>query len=172
MSGVDGKTETVQADEPTKSSETGTTVETKEDRFPSFVTIAMVMLVGIYFGIVLTKSEVVRWQRVHDMFLFREPFMYLIISTGIVVAAVLMLVIKKLGLKTIQGAAIEYEPKPFHTGVVFGGMIFGAGWAITGACPGPIYAQIGGGAWMALFTFAGTLAGMYLYAWLKPRLPH
>lgn len=172
MSGVESETETAKANEPTKSSERETTVETKEDRFPSFVTIAMVMLVGIYFGIVLTKSEVVRWQRVHDMFLFREPFMYLIISTGIVVAAVLMLVIKKLGLKSIQGAAIKYEPKPFHTGVVIGGMIFGAGWAITGACPGPIYAQIGGGAWMALFTFAGTLGGMYLYAWLKPGLPH
>ena len=172
MSGVEGKTETAKADEPTKCSEIGTTVETKEDRFPSFVTIAMVMLVGIYFGIVLTKSEVVRWQRVHDMFLFREPFMYLIISTGIVVSAVLMLVIKKLGLKTIQGAAIKYEPKPFHIGVVIGGMIFGAGWAITGACPGPIYAQVGGGEWMALFTFAGTLAGMYLYAWLKHKLPH
>ena len=172
MSGVDGKTKSAKADEPTKSSERGATVETKEDRFPSFVTIAMVMLVGIYFGIVMTKSEAVRWQRVHDMFLFREPFMYLIISTGIVVAAVLMLVIRKLGLKTIQGEVIKYEPKPFHTGVVIGGMIFGAGWAITGACPGPIYAQIGGGAWMALFTFAGTIAGMYLYAWLKPRLPH
>lgn len=147
-------------------------VETKEDRFPSFMTIAMVMLVGIYVGIVLTKSEVVRWQRVHDMFLFREPFMYLIIGTGIVVAAVLMLVIKMLRLRTIQGEAIKYEPKPFHTGVVVGGMIFGAGWAITGACPGPIYAQIGGGAWMALFTLAGALVGMYLYAWLKPRLPH
>lgn len=98
--------------------------------------------------------------------------MYLIIGTGIVVAAVLMLVIKMLRLRTIQGEAIKYEPKPFHTGVVVGGMIFGAGWAITGACPGPIYAQIGGGAWMALFTLAGALVGMYLYAWLKPKLPH
>ena len=149
-----------------------TSTKTRADRFPSFIPIAMVMLVGIYFGIVLTKSEVVRWQRVHDMFLFNEPFMYLIISTGIVVAALSMVVIKKLGLKTIQGAAIKYEAKPFHAGVVIGGMIFGAGWAITGACPGPIYAQIGGGAWMALFSFVGALAGMFLYAWLKPRLPH
>ncbi len=172
MSGVRDATETAKADEPTELSESGPTVATKEDRYPSFATIAMVMLVGIYFGIVLTKSEVVRWQRVHDMFLFREPFMYLIIGTGIAVATVLMLVIKKLRLKSIQGAAIQYEPKPFHAGVVIGGTIFGAGWAITGACPGPIYAQIGGGAWMALFTFAGTLAGMYLYAWLKPSLPH
>ena len=146
--------------------------EPKADRFPNPLTILMVMLVGIFFGIVLTKSEVVRWQRVHDMFLFKEPFMYLIISTGIAVSGVSMLVIKKLGLKTIHGAAIKYEAKPFHPGVVIGGTIFGAGWAITGACPGPIYAQIGAGAWMALFTFAGALVGMFLYAWLKPKLPH
>ena len=158
--------------ESTENTETQKASEPKADRFPSILTIAMVLLMGVLFGIVLTKSEVVRWQRVHDMFLFKEPFMYLIISTGIVVAAVSMLVIKKLGLKTIQGAAIKYEAKPFHKGVVIGGTIFGAGWAITGACPGPIYAQIGAGAWMALFTFAGAIVGMFLYAWLKPNLPH
>ena len=158
--------------ESTENTETKQASEPKADRFPNVLTIAMVLLMGVFFGIVLTKSEVVRWQRVHDMFLFKEPFMYLIISTGIVVAAVSMLVIKKLGLKTIQGAAIKYEAKPFHKGVVIGGTIFGAGWAITGACPGPIYAQIGAGAWMALFTFAGAIAGMFLYAWLKPNLPH
>jgi uncharacterized membrane protein YedE/YeeE len=142
------------------------------DRFPSFATIISVLLVGIYFGIVLTKSEVVRWQRVHDMFLFKEPFMYLIIGVGVVVAMISMLLIKLLGIKTIAGKPIKYEPKPYHTGVVLGGMIFGAGWAITGACPGPIYAQIGGGSWMALFTLAGALVGTYLYAWLRPKLPH
>lgn len=172
MSDFVSGTDRARSGQPAAARETGTTAETKEDRFPSFFVIVMVMLVGVYFGIVLTKSEVVRWRRVHDMFLFKEPFMYLIISTGIVVAAVLMFVIKKLGLKTIRGEAIKYEPKPFHAGVVIGGMVFGAGWAITGACPGPIYAQIGGGAWMALFTLAGTLAGMYLYAWLNSRLPH
>ena len=146
--------------------------EQTSDRFPGLVTSSAVLLVGIYFGIVLTKSEVVRWQRVHDMFLFKEPFMYLIIGTGVVVAMISMLLIKQLGVKTIEGKPIKYEPKPYHTGVILGGMIFGAGWAITGACPGPIYAQIGGGAWMGLFTLAGAMAGMYLYAWLKPKLPH
>ncbi len=142
------------------------------DSFPSAATLIAVLAVGIYFGIVLTKSEVVRWQRVHDMFLFKEPFMYLIIGTGIVVAGISMIILKSVHAKSIQGKPIEYEPKPFHTGVAIGGMIFGAGWAITGACPGPIYAQIGGGAWMALFTLAGALVGMFLYAWLKPKLPH
>lgn len=142
------------------------------DSFPSVSTIVTVLLVGIYFGMVLTKSEVVRWQRVHDMFLLKEPFMYLIIGTGVVVAGISMFLMKKFHTKSIHGKPIVYKPKPFHTGVVLGGMIFGAGWAITGACPGPIYAQIGGGAWMALFTLAGAMSGMFLYAWLKPKLPH
>lgn len=134
--------------------------------------LAFSLLVGVYFGIVLTKSEVVRWQRVHDMFLFKELHMYLIIGVGIGVAMVSMLLIKKLGASTIEGQRITYKPKPFHLGVIFGGMLFGAGWAITGACPGPIYAQIGGGAWMALITLAGALMGMFAYAVLKPKLPH
>lgn len=132
----------------------------------------MSLMVGIYFGIVLTKSEVVRWQRVHDMFLFEELHMYLIIGVGIAVAMVSMLIIKAASAKSIEGVPIEYKPKPFHKGVIIGGTLFGAGWAITGACPGPIYAQIGSGAWMALFTLAGALVGMYAFALLKPKLPH
>ena len=112
------------------------TEQTLPRRGVSALTLAMSALVGVYFGIVLTKSEVVRWQRVHDMFLFREAHMYLII------------------------------------GVIIGGILFGAGWAITGACPGPIYAQLGGGAWMALFTLTGAIGGMYLFAFLKPYLPN
>ncbi len=131
-----------------------------------------VLLVGTFFGVVLVKSEVVRWQRVHDMFLFKEPYMYLIISTGIVVAAISMQVIKRLSVKDVTGVPIKYKPKPFHKGVVIGGTLFGAGWAITGACPGPIYAQLGAGVWMALVTLLGAIAGMYAYAYAKPKLPH
>ena len=131
-----------------------------------------VLLVGMYLGILFTKSEVARWERVHDMFLFREAHMYLIISVAIVVAMVSMVVIKKLGIVSISGKRIVYKPKPFHTGVIFGGVLFGAGWAITGACPGPIYAQIGAGQPLALFTLAGAIAGMFTYAALKPKLPH
>ena len=138
----------------------------------SGLTMATSLLVGVYFGIVLTKSEVVRWQRVHDMFLFNEAYMYLIIGVGIAVAMVCMLVIKAAQVKTIEGQPIKYKPKPFHKGVVIGGTLFGAGWAITGACPGPIYAQIGGSEWMALITLAGAMVGMLVYANLKPRLPH
>ena len=134
-------------------------------------TLSMAFLVGTYFGVVLVKSEVVRWQRVHDMFLFNEPHMYLIIGVGVAVAMVSMLIIKAFNAKTIEGKAIVYQPKRFHPGVVIGGTLFGAGWAIAGACPGPIYAQIGAGAWMGLITLIGALIGMFLYAALQPRLP-
>ena len=132
----------------------------------------MVLLVGCYLGILFIKSEVASWQRVHDMFLFREAHMYLIISVAIVVAMISMLVIKLFELKTLDGDPITYKPKPYHAGVIVGGMMFGAGWAITGACPGPIYAQIGTGQWLALFTLAGAMIGMFTYAALKSKLPH
>ena len=83
-----------------------------------------------------------------------------------------MLLIKKFQAKTIEGELIKYKPKPYHTGVIVGATLFGAGWAITGACPGPVYAQIGGGAWMAWITLAGAIIGMFAYANLKSRLPH
>ena len=138
----------------------------------SALTLFMSLLMGTYFGIVLTKSEVVRWQRVHDMFLFNEAHMYLIIGVGVVVAMISMLIIKSMKAKSIQGTPIVCKPKAFHKGVVIGGTLFGAGWAITGACPGPIYAQVGAGAWMGLLTLAGALIGMFAYAVLKPKLPH
>jgi uncharacterized membrane protein YedE/YeeE len=131
-----------------------------------------VFVVGALFGVVLTKSEVVRWQRIHDMFLFREPNMYLIIGTAIAMAMVSMQVINRLQMKTIDGNPVVYVPKPFHMGVIIGGIVFGAGWAITGACPGPIFAQIGGGEPLALLTLLGAVLGMYAYAYLKPALPH
>lgn len=131
-----------------------------------------VLLIGVYLGILFIKSEVASWERIHNMFLFKEPRMYLIICLAIAVAMLSMFVIKALQVKSIDGKVIKYEPKPYHTGVIIGGMLFGAGWAITGACPGPIYAQIGAGAWMALFTFVGAILGMFCYAALKPRLPH
>lgn len=133
---------------------------------------ASVLLMGTYLGIIFVKSEVVRWQRVHDMFLFREPHMYLIIGVGIGVAMLSMLVIRAVGAHTLQGTEIKYKPKPYHTGVILGGMLFGAGWAITGACPGPIYAQLGAGEWPAIFTFLGAILGMFTYATFRPRLPH
>lgn len=130
----------------------------------------MSLLMGIYFGIVLIKSEVALWQRVNQMFYFKEPQMFLIIGTGIGVAMVTLTILRKVGAKSLTGRSLEYKPKPFNFGTIIGGICFGAGWAIAGACPGPIYAQIGSGAWPAIVTLAGALIGMYVYALVKEKL--
>lgn len=152
-------------------------VETRSDSgakhsTTSLVAFGSVLLIGVYLGVLFVKSEVASWERIHNMFLFREAHMYLIICSAIAVAMVSMALIKRLQITSIDGRPIRYEPKPYHTGVIIGGLLFGAGWAITGACPGPIYAQIGTGHGMAWFTFAGALLGMFGYAALKPKLPH
>lgn len=138
----------------------------------SFVGYLSVLAVGMYLGILFTRSEVALWERVHKMFLFQEAHMYLIIGVAIVVATLSMWIIRRLGIRTIEGRPITYKPKPFHTGVIIGGMMFGAGWAITGACPGPVYAQIGAGEWLAVITLCGAMLGMFSYAALKSKLPH
>lgn len=130
-----------------------------------------VLLIGVLFGIVLTKSEVISWFRIQKMFRFEEAHMYLIIASAVLVGAIGVFLIKRFNVKTIEGEPIVIKEKKWQKGVVIGGIIFGLGWAITGACPGPIYAQIGAGTWLALATFAGALVGAYLFAVLQPRLP-
>jgi uncharacterized membrane protein YedE/YeeE len=129
------------------------------------------LLIGIYFGIVLVKSQVVSWFQIHDMFLFKSPYMYLVIASAVVTGIISIQIIRYAQTRTLDGEPIVLPNKTFHPGLVYGSTLFGIGWAITGACPGPIYAQIGSGALLAIFTFAGALAGMYLYAYLQPYLP-
>ena len=129
------------------------------------------LLIGIYFGIVLIKSEVASWFRIQSMFRFEEAHMYLVICAAIAVGVVSIIIIKLLGQKTLAGDPIEFKDKPFQKGTILGGAMFGMGWAITGACPGPIFAQMGSGEYLALCSFAGAFLGVYLYALLKPKLP-
>lgn len=131
-----------------------------------------VLLIGTFFGIVLVKSEVVSWFRIQKMFQFEEAHMYLIIASAVAVGMVAVFIIKRFQLKTVFNEDVAIKAKPFQKGVIFGGLLFGVGWAITGACPGPIYAQIGSGEYIALITFGAALMGMYLYAFLQPKLPH
>ncbi len=130
------------------------------------------ILYGIAFGIVLTKSEVISWFRIQNMFLFKEAHMYLIIGSAVAVGALSVQLIKRFQVKTLRGEEITYSGKPFNKGFVIGGLIFGLGWAITGACPGPIFAQIGAGEYPALFTLAGALTGAFVYHSVKTKLPH
>jgi len=130
------------------------------------------ILFGILFGIVLTKSEVISWFRIQNMFYFVEPHMYLIIGSAVVVGAISMQIVKRAKIKSITGEELEYKGKQYHKGFIIGGIIFGIGWAITGACPGPIFAQIGAGEYPALATLAGAVVGAFLYHSNKSKLPH
>ena len=130
------------------------------------------LLLGIFFGVVLVKSEVCSWFRIHKMFRFEEAHMYLVICSAVAVGALAVFMLRALRPNTAQGEPVQIRKKSFNKGTILGGLIFGMGWAVTGACPGPIYAQLGSGAYQALATFAGAFAGAYLYAWLRPRLPH
>jgi len=136
------------------------------------VRLILALLAGIYFGVVLVKSEVASWFRMQRMFRFEEAHMFLIMGSAVAVGVVSLLIIKRLGLKDLYGKPVAPREKPYQRGILIGGLLFGSGWAITGACPGPIYAQLGSGEWWAAFSFAGALCGAYLYAGLRSRLPH
>ena len=128
-------------------------------------------LIGAFFGIILTKSEVVTWHKIRAMFYFREPDLYLIIGSAVLTGILVVQLIKRLKPRTPFGETVRVEPTPMHKGLFYGGFLFGLGWFITGTCPGPIYAQLGGGEFFALFTLVGALAGAYMFAVLKPKLP-
>jgi uncharacterized membrane protein YedE/YeeE len=132
------------------------------------------LLLGIGFGIVLTKSEVVSWFRIQEMFRFQSPRMYEIVASAIAVAAASVAFIKKVGLKTISAEPITIPPKKLGHGVRYaiGGTIFGLGWALTGACPGPLFALVGNGVTVMIVAIGSALAGTWLYGLLRPRLPH
>jgi hypothetical protein len=130
------------------------------------------LLVGTYFGTILAKTQVASWFQIRDMFLFKSAYMYLVIASAIAVGAASLFIMKRLGARTVDGETIEIQKKPFHKGIVIGGTAFGMGWAVAGACPGPIYAQVGAGTPLAIVTFFGAMTGMYLYALLQQKLPH
>lgn len=130
------------------------------------------MVLGIVFGIILTKSEVISWFRIHDMFLFKEAHMYLIIGSAILTGAISVFVLKKLSATKLITKELNLKGKDEHKGTIIGGVVFGIGWAITGACPGPIFAQIGAGEYAAFATLVGAVAGTAIYYSLKSKLPH
>jgi uncharacterized protein len=143
---------------------------------PSQTGIALLayLLLGICFGITLTKSEVLSWFRIQEMFRFQSPRMYEIIASAVVVAAASVALIKRLGLKTVSGEPIAIPPKNLGLGVRYavGGTIFGLGWALTGACPGPLFALVGNGISVMIVAIGSALTGTWLYGLLRPRLPH
>jgi len=132
------------------------------------------LVLGVAFGAVLTKAQVISVVRVRRMFAFEEPHMFLVIGAAVVTGVLSMLLLRALrpSLTDVSGEPMEFKKRPFQTGIVAGGLLFGVGWYITAACPGPIYALIGTGTWTALVILAGALGGAALYGWLRPKLPH
>ena len=129
------------------------------------------LVLGVLFGIILTKSEVISWFRIQEMFRFQSFHMYGIIGSAIVVGLVSIQLIKRNHLKTINGEAIRLADKQYTHGAWIGGLIFGLGWALTGACPGPLFAQLGSGGGAAAVLILAALAGTWTYSALRDRLP-
>jgi uncharacterized membrane protein YedE/YeeE len=129
------------------------------------------LFLGALFGIILIKSEVVSWFRIQEMFRLQAFHMYGIIGSAIVVGMISILIIKRFNIKTINGEEIVIPKKEFHWGNIYGGLIFGLGWAITGACPGPLYALLGSGFYVISITLISALVGTWVYALLRHKLP-
>lgn len=130
------------------------------------------LLAGIVFGLVLIKGEIISWFRIQEMFRFQSFHMYGIIGTAILVGLITTQLMKLTSAKSLDGEEIELQPKEFSKGLVIGGVIFGFGWALTGACPGPIYTQIGAGYLPIIITLISAIAGTWLYGAVRQRLPH
>src|SRR5687767_1222693 len=134
----------------------------------------MYLLIGSLFGIVLTKSEVVSWFRIQEMFRFQSFHMYGIIGSAVAVAGLSIVLLRRTGALTLGGEPISIPSKELGRGYRYwiGGLLFGVGWALTGACPGPLFALIGNGATVFAVTIVSALAGTWVYGYLRPYLPH
>ncbi|MEX2591212.1 MAG: DUF6691 family protein [Anditalea sp.] len=130
------------------------------------------LIVGVLFGIVFVKAEVISWYRIQEMFRFQSFHMYGVIGSAIAVGMLSVWLIKKFSIRTIHREAIEFHPKKFNKGQIYGGLIFGLGWAMTGACPGPLFAQIGTGATVISVTLLSAIAGTWIYGYYREKLPH
>ncbi|MCE7066306.1 DUF6691 family protein [Dyadobacter sp. CY326] len=130
------------------------------------------LIIGVLFGIVFVKAEIVSWFRIQEMFRFDSFHMYGVIGSAVIVGLISVQLIKRLNIKTTSGEEIVIPDKTFSKGQIYGGLLFGVGWAITGACPGPLFAQIGAGYLGVIITLLSAIAGTWTYGLLRPKLPH
>lgn len=128
-------------------------------------------IAGILFGIILVKSEAISWFRIQEMFRLQSFHMYGLIGSAIIVGMLSIFIIKKFKIKTIDGENIHFEKKKFNKGQIYGGLLFGFGWALTGACPGPLFALIGNGATVIIVTLFSAIVGTWVYGYFKEKLP-
>lgn len=131
------------------------------------------LFIGTVFGIIMTKSEAVSWFRIQEMFRFESFHMYGIIGTAVVTGAISVILAKRFKWRTIDGADWKLSPKDFTVPrYLFGGTIFGLGWAMTGACPGPMFTLLGHGVWSISLVILASVVGTFTYGLLRPKLPH
>jgi uncharacterized membrane protein YedE/YeeE len=153
----------------------GKPVAGRTARVPPRERLLAYLVIGTCFGLVLTKGEVISWYRIQEMFRFQSFHMYGVLGSAVAVAALSVAAIRWSGVRSFSGAEIRVELKARGRRDVrywAGGTVFGLGWGLLGACPGPIYALIGAGVTVAVVALLAALAGTWTYAWLKPRLPH
>lgn len=130
------------------------------------------LLVGLIFGILFVKAEVISWFRIQEMFRLQSFHMYGIIGSAVVIGMISVWLIKRFEIRTIHGEKITFGDKKFNKGQIYGGLLFGLGWGLTGACPGPLFAQIGVGATVVLVTLASAVAGTWVYGRFREQLLH
>ena len=155
------------------SSITEKTDEQSEQRtLESLTSLGKYLIVGVLFGIVFVKAEIVSWFRIQEMFRLDSFHMYGVIGSAVVVGMLSVFLIKRLNIKTLAGEQVVIAPKVFQKGQIYGGLLFGLGWALTGACPGPLYAQIGSGFLVVIITLLSAIAGTWAYGYFRDKLPH
>lgn len=130
------------------------------------------VILGAIFGILLYKAEVVSWYRIYEMFMFKSFHMYGIIGSAIAVGATSIYLLKKYKYISMTGEPISIPDKKFSKGNIIGGIIFGLGWGLVGACPGPMFIMIGAGYSFMFIVLFSALAGTWVYAALKEKLPN
>ena len=144
----------------------------EQQKTESVLSYTKYLILGLLFGIILVKSEVISWYRIQEMFRLQSFHMFGVIGSAVVTGIISVLLIKKFNIKTIDGEKIELPAKKFNKGQIYGGLIFGFGWAITGACPGPLFAQIGSGFSVIIVTLFSAVAGTWVYGLIREKLPH
>lgn len=129
-------------------------------------------LLGTAFGITLYKAEIISWYRIQEMFRFHSFHMYGVLFSAVAVGALSVAMMKAVLARSADGRSLTIAKRPFQHGMWIGGFVFGMGWALTGACPGPLWVHVGAGTSVMLIAIASALAGVVVYAILQPRLPH
>ena len=131
------------------------------------------LLIGTFFGFVMTKSEAISWYRILEMFRFESFHMYGIMGTAVAIGAAGVALAKRFGWTAVDGQELRLKPKEFSIPrYLYGGIVFGLGWALTGACPGPMFTLLGQGIWLIGLVILSATLGTFTYGVVRDRLPH